>query len=380
VAGLQTLQDRVMSPKSATTSENLLDELQTTLAHGTVARRVETLRRVTDLFLSGAVDYSDEQIGLFDDVFQCLMHHIETSARALLANRLAPIDTAPPLTIRALAFDDLIEVAAPVLSRSERLDDDALIETARNKSQAHLMAISKRRVLSDAVTDVLVLRGNEEVIQSTVNNPGAEFSERGFTRLVNRAEGDDELATCIGLRPTIPRHLYLKLIAKASVTVRARLEAANPQQAADVPKAVREATQQARTSPSAITRETAIAHALVKSLYEDGRLDEHQVAAFAEAGKFDEANAAIAALANVSISIAENMMVETRAEGVMILAKVSGMSWSTVKAIINMRDDLSGIEPTDLAACKATYERLRPSTAQQVLRFHRMQQAAAPAA
>jgi len=133
------------------------------------------------------VDYSDEQVGLFDDVFQCLMVHIETSARALLANRLAPIDTAPPLTIRALAFDDLIEVAAPVLSGSERLDDDALIETARNKSQAHLLAISLRRVLSGAVTDVLVLRGNDEVIQSTVNNPGAEFSERGFTRLVNRA-------------------------------------------------------------------------------------------------------------------------------------------------------------------------------------------------
>ena len=123
-----------------------------------------------------------------------------------------------------------------------------------------------------------------------------------------------------------------------------------------------------------------IAHALVKSLYEDGRLDEHQVGAFAEAGKFDETNAAIAALANVPVSIAENMMIETRAEGVMILAKVSGMSWSTVKAIINMRDDLSGIDRADLQACKATYERLRPSTAQQVLRFHRMQQTVAPAA
>ena len=192
------------------------------------------------------------------------------------------------------------------------------------------------------MTDVLVLRGNDEVVQSTVNNPGAEFSERGFTRLVNRAEGDDDLATCVGLRPTIPRHLYLKLVAKASATVRARLEAANPQQAGDVPTAVREATRRARSAPSAVTKETAIAHALVKSLYEDGRLDEHQVEAFAEAGKFDEANAAIAALANVTVTIAENMMVETRAEGVMILAKVAGMSWSTVKAIINMRDDLSG--------------------------------------
>jgi uncharacterized protein (DUF2336 family) len=331
-----------MSSKNAIANpDNLLDELQATLAHGTVARRVETLRRVTDLFINGAVDYSDQQVELFDDVFQCLMHHIETSAKALLSNRLAPIPTAP------------------------------------TKSQAHLMAISTRKVLSDAVTDVLVLRGDDEVVQSTVNNPGAEFSERGFTRLINRAEGDDDLATCVGLRPNIPRHLYLKLVAKASATVKARLEAANPQQAGDVPTAVREATRLARSAPSAVTEQTAIAHALIKSLYEDGRLDEHQVEAFCEAGKFDEANAAIAALANVTVAIAENMMIETRSEGVMILAKVAGMSWSTVKAIINMRDDLSGMDPTDLQACKGTYERLRPSTAQQVLRFHRMQQTAA---
>ena len=240
----RTLQDRVMSSKPAATSENLLDELQTTLAHGTVARRVETLRRVTDLFINGAVDFSDEQIELFDDVFQCLMHHIETSAKALLANRLAPIEQRaaadhPHAGVRRSHRGCRLRCS----SRSERLDDEALIETARSKSQAHLMAISTRRVLSGAVTDVLVLRGNDEVVQSTVNNPGAEFSERGFTRLVKRAEGDDDLATCVGLRPTIPRHLYLKLIAKASATVRARLEAANPQQAGDVPNAVREATQ-----------------------------------------------------------------------------------------------------------------------------------------
>ncbi len=112
-----------MSLKSAIGPENLLDELQTTLAHGTVARRVETLRRVTDLFINGVVDYSDEQIALFDDVFQCLLLHIETSAKALLSNRLAPIDTAPPLTVRTLAFDDMIEIAGPVLTQSSRLDD-----------------------------------------------------------------------------------------------------------------------------------------------------------------------------------------------------------------------------------------------------------------
>lgn len=365
-----------MASKSAVPSASLLDELQTVLAHGTVARRVETLRQVTDLFLNNAVDYSDDQITVFDDVFNCLIRHIETSAKALLARRLAPVAKAPPQIIHTLAFDDLIEIAAPVLSLSERLGDDALIENACSKSQAHLLAISTRKVLSGAVTDVLVERGNDEVVKSTVNNPGAEFSEQGFTRLVARAEADDDIATCVGLRPSIPRHHYLKLIAKASASVKARLTAANPDRVNDVSAAVSEVARRARSSPAAISEDTTIAHGLVRSLYEDGRLDEKEVASFANAGKFDETNAAIACLANVSIAVAEKMMIESKTEGVLILAKVSGLSWPTVKTIINMRKDLAEIEVTDINAAEQTYERLRPSTAQQVLRFHRTQQAA----
>src|SRR5919197_5986510 len=104
-----------MSSKTGKAPENLLDELQATLAHGTVARRVETLRRVTDLFIDGEVDFSDQQVALFDDVFECLIEHIEMSAKALLANRLATSRTAPPRTLRRLAGDDAIEVAGPVL-------------------------------------------------------------------------------------------------------------------------------------------------------------------------------------------------------------------------------------------------------------------------
>ena len=88
---------------------------------------------------------------------------------------------------------------------------------------------------------------------------------------------------------------------------------------------MKEATRRARAAKSAVTEQTAIAHALIKSLFDDGRLDELQIASFAEAGKFDETNASIAALANVPVTIAENMMIETRAEGVMILAKVAGL-------------------------------------------------------
>jgi uncharacterized protein (DUF2336 family) len=367
-----------MKSKSAKPSENLLAELQTALSHGTVARRVETLRRVTDLFVNNAVDYSEDHLRLFDDVFQCLIDRIETSAKALLADRLAPVAVAPPRTIRTLALDEVIEVAGPVLSKSERLDEATLIEIARSKSQAHLRAISLRRVLSEALTDVLVTRGCHEVVQLTVANPGARFSEGSLTDLVTRAERDDDLATCIGQRPDLPRHHYLKLVAKASANVRKKLEAAHPERTADVSSAVQEATQRVRAA--AVTRQTEMARALVKSLHEDGRLDEWRVTAFAEQGKFDETNAGLAALAGVPVEIAETMMIESRTEGVMILARVAGMSWPSVRAIIAMRERLSGGSQLDMLALREIYDALRSSTAQQVLRFHRMQQSATPVA
>jgi uncharacterized protein (DUF2336 family) len=367
-----------MRSKSAKSSENLLEELQTALSHGTVAHRVETLRRVTDLFVGNASDYSDDHVRVFDDVFQCLIEQIETSAKALLADRLAPIAAAPPKIIRTLALDEVIEVSGPVLSKSERLDEEILIEIARTRGQAHLKAISLRRVLSEALTDVLVTRGDEDVVQSTVSNPGAQLSEGSLADLVTRAERDDDLASCIGLRPDLPRHHYLKLVAKASLAVRRKLEAAHPEFADDVSSVVQEAAQRIRAA--SMTRQTERARALVKSLHEDGRLTELQVATFAEQGKFDETNAGLAALAGVAVETAETMMIESRTEGVMILAKVAAMQWSSVRAIIALREKLSGGSQTDMLTLRDAYEALRGSTAQQVLRFHRMQQGPTPAA
>jgi hypothetical protein len=160
--------------------------------------------------------------------------------------------------------------------------------------------------------------------------------------------------------------------------VRKKLEAAHPELVEEVSSVVQEVAQRIRAA--AMTRQTEMARALVKSLHEDGRLNELQVTTFAEQGKFDETNAGLAALAGVAVETAETMMIESRTEGVMILAKVAGMSWPSVRAIIAMREKLSGGSPTDMLMLRDAYEALRSSTAQQVLRFHRMQQSTIPAA
>ena len=119
----------------ATVSNSLIIELEEAVHSHSAERRVETLRRVTDLFLGEAERLSDEQIGLFDDVLGKLIHRIETKALAELSSRLAPIDNAPIDVIRRLARNDEIIVAGPVLATSARLTASDLIEVAKSKSQ-----------------------------------------------------------------------------------------------------------------------------------------------------------------------------------------------------------------------------------------------------
>ena len=208
---------------------SLLDELETTLASGSSSRGIAILTSVTDLFINGAPRFSEDQIGVFDDVMARLMVKIEAKARAKLAQRLAPIANAPCNVIQLLASDDDIEVARPVLTRSERLSEHTLVATANSKSQQHLYAITQRDALSEAVTDILVERGDRDVVHAVAKNRGARFSDAGFRALVTRSNGDDALASEVGMRGDIPRPHFLMLLEKASSAVRARLAAENPQ-------------------------------------------------------------------------------------------------------------------------------------------------------
>jgi uncharacterized protein (DUF2336 family) len=118
---------------------------------------------VTDPLLGGAGRFSDEQIGVFDDVLVHLINKIEAKDLIELSARLAPVDNAPIEAIQRLAGNDAIAIAGPVLVESARLTTADLVEIATTKGQGHLLAISGRPALVETVTDILLERGNREV-------------------------------------------------------------------------------------------------------------------------------------------------------------------------------------------------------------------------
>lgn len=351
------------------TFPDLSQELDDAFARGTPERRAEILKRITDVFVTGSAKYSGNQIELFDDVFIRISKAIELSARAMLADRLAKLPSAPSGISRVLASDDEIDVAGPMLEHSSHIDNDTLLMAARTKGQEHLLAISRRRSLDESITDVLLERGDKPVVLSTASNPTARFSESGYSTLVERSAGDDELTVRVALRPDIPREHLSRLLVRASYAVQLKLEAALPAMADMIHSAVAEAATMILDNAKVLSRDYTAARGHVESLHRAGKLGEHEVATFASAGQFEETTAALAVLCGLPMEPVDRAMVQDRPDALLVMAKAVGMSWPTTRAILRMRAGTRGISPGELEQCLAVFTRLKSSTARQAIEY-----------
>ena len=215
---------------------SLIPELDEVIRRGSSERRAKTLRRITTLFLDGAGQFNDDHLGLFDLVFSRLIAGAEVEA---------PHRTgAPAGAARArcrpkwcgVSHTTMISRWRDRCSHSPRqLAETDLVTIARTQSEAHLLAIAGRRRIAEAVTDVLVRRGDRDVAHRLADNPGARLSERGFFTLVERAKSDSVLAEKVALRPDIPARLFRDLLLAAKPLVQQRLLAsATPAMQAEI--------------------------------------------------------------------------------------------------------------------------------------------------
>lgn len=347
----------------------LLRELEDAVAKGSPESCLRAMWHATDLLIAGT--YSEDQIWTFGEIIGRLAQDIETTARARLSAKLAATSNAPYRLASQLASDDCIDVAWPILSQSERLNTEALVACAREKSQRHLLAISKRRSVPEAVTDVLVVRGSNEVVTSVASNDGASFSNSGFLHLVRRAESDSIVAETVGLRRDIPRHLFHQLIAKASEEVRQKLTRERPDIAAQVHQVVVDVTGgiHARFGPA--SKDYFSAKRTVAKLHQRGELIEDRMFEFAHSLKFNETAVALSLLCALPVDIVERALVEKDREPVLILAKSLDYCWPTTMALLFLGAPNYRITAGELDRLKLDFHRLDVKTSRGVIALYR---------
>lgn len=162
------------------------------------ARR-RLLQAVTDLFFC-----DPEPTGMskhhYGEIALRALPHLDPQARQGYADEVAAEPNLPRSVANALAGDPDGEVARLVLRLSPVLTDRDLAAIALNQSQAHLTAIAERVRLSENITDILVERGNDDVLKTVGGNEGAAFTEEGFEKLLDRGREAAAIPLAVAVR------------------------------------------------------------------------------------------------------------------------------------------------------------------------------------
>ncbi|HLZ03817.1 MAG TPA: DUF2336 domain-containing protein [Bradyrhizobium sp.] len=349
-------------------TKSYLRDLDDAISRGTAESRERALWHATDLLIAGS--YSEEEVLTFGSVIGRLAEEIEVEVRAQLSERLARFDGAPANVIQQLAFDDAIEVAGPVLEESAQLDDDTLIANAWSKSQAHMLAISRRKSIGESVTDALVARGNRAVVSSLAGNGGANFSSPGLLHMVKRAEGDSILAEQLGLRKDIPRHLFQQLIAKATDDVRKRLERERPEMVGAIGASVVGVAGELQSKFGPVSRSYFVAKRVVTAQHRLGNLNEASIAGYARAHKLEEVTIGLSLLCALPVDVIERVLVNSDQQMFLVLAKALNFSWETTMALLFVAAKDHRITARDLNDLEREFSRLNAATSMSVLKFY----------
>jgi uncharacterized protein (DUF2336 family) len=345
---------------------SFLHELNVAVSQGSPESRERALWYATDLLIVGR--YTDDEIWMFGEIIGRLEQDIEAAARAQLARRLARADNAPVKVINKLAFDDSIDVAGPVLRESPRLGTKTLVANARSKSQQHLLAISQRKSIDPEVTDVLVTRGNQEVVRSIATNAGARLSSFGILQMIKRSESDSILVEEMGRRKDIPRHLFQQLIAKASENAKKRLGSGRPEAAGQIESLVADVTGSLHSKFGPASKSYFDAKRVVAGHYALGNLNEKLIFEYAQSHKFGETTIGLALLCSLPVDVVERAL--NNKEMVLVLTKAVGFSWQTAMSLLFLSAPDHRIHARQLEEMKREFDKLNAETSRSVLQTY----------
>lgn len=346
-------------------AQDCLQDLNRLAQENSSDKRREMLRRVTDLFFATEDEQKKDDSDVFGMAMDRLAYALEADARAELSDRLSESSKAPHDLVVRLANDD-IEVARPILEKSTCLTDDDLVDIAGKSSQDHLMAMSSRKVLSPVVTDVIVERGDDTVLEKVTLNEGASFSDQGFNVLSDRSVKNEAVRKALTERADIPKEVLHQVKQKVAYTLAAEMAKTNPDlTASDIEAAVDAAAHDV----SHLKQTAKDLREKFAQQHRTSPFTEDDIISFARAKRTEETIEVLALMSSLQQRVIRHCLLEAELAALGILCKASQFNEKTFAALLQLRLQLTGM-PSNVAITEMKrYQNLDESTAQRVLRF-----------
>ncbi len=335
-------------------------------------RRRELLRQVTDLFFSGADSHPTGELSLFDDVLTQLSSEMEEVVRAELAERMADAVAPPRRLLRRLASDSFA-VAEPVLVRSSALNDEDLLRVARTRDQDHLRAISRRRLVPEAVSEAIVERGDDATLGVLLRNDGAALSRAAHEAAVDRAAVNPELHEAVVDRQALPPDLLNEMYFVVEARLRNRILEKNAElDPAHLDAALAHGRKRMATRDGALPPDYALAEAAISAMKASGAIGPSSLAAFLRNGETTKFLVALSELADVDFHTARRILDRRELDALAIICKAADFERSlflTFAVLVLGRDDNAMGRAREYGQL---YSELPRDAAARTIRFWRM--------
>ena len=345
---------------------------------GSSEKRRALLRELTEHFF-GASARSATEDALYGSVLASLADEMESAVRAELSARFANAPNAPHALIRRLANDEAA-VAEAVLTTSPVLTDEDLLGVVRNHGQDHLRAVSARPSVSEAVSDVIVERGDDETLGTLLRNDGAQLSRKSSEAAVERARANPALHEAAVSRASLPADLLNEMYFVVEARLRTRILEQNARMdPALLESALAAGRARIATDDGALPADYAECSAYVEELKAAGQLTPQMLARFLRSGGTTSFLIALAQLSDIDFHTARQIVERRELDALAVVCKSADLDRALflTYAVVLLNDD--GDAMTKAHSYARMYAELSRDAALRTLRFWRMRRGAAAA-
>ena len=148
--------------------------------------RRSLVNALADMFEESNFELAPRELSTMRSILRQLVTDAEKEIKRAVAERFAEPGFLPGDVAHSLAIEE-IEVAFPILLKSDLLKDLELVEIIRNRTFEHQLAIAQRQRVGAAVSDALIETDREVVIMALLENTGAKISAPAMERLVEES-------------------------------------------------------------------------------------------------------------------------------------------------------------------------------------------------
>lgn len=334
-------------------------------------KRRELLRELTDQFF-GATPPNPAESELYGAVLAQLSVEMEQTVRQELATRFSVAPNAPRVLARTLAMD-VEEVAVPVLRACNALQESDLLDVVRVKGQGHLRAVSERESVTEAVSDVIVERGDDDTVGVLVRNDGAQLSREAHEAVVDRAQANADLQHALVNRAALPPDLLNEMYFVVEAQLRQKILARNAAMPADrLEAALAAGRTRLRAVDGSLPPDFDTASAYVRELRAAGGLTPEVLARFLRSGGRTEFLIALAELSGIDFYTARQIVDSAQLDALAVVCRSADMDRALflTYAVVLLNKD--GDAMAKAQSYGRMYAELSRDAAQRTLRFWKM--------